>query len=218
MAERMFYFLEATEAEPLCRSCLGEEGGPLLLPRAPPALAPPTPVKPTFAAPEPAPPSDGLEVVLLDAIRFFISEELRRSGLTIARLPSDEARVGAARDLHAETQRLLQADRIREALESLRDLRTTVHTVETSGVGGDEPTAGSSEESTIEELYDRVVFRARVLSAQSRADVDANLDALAWLDRIEHATGTESGNRVASESIEELLQVPRPGPRRGSRT
>ncbi len=210
VAERMFYFIEATEIEPLCRSCIGQEATPLQVPRGAPALLLPSPVTRPLAEPNPAPPPDVFEGVLLDAIRFFLSEELRRSGLSLARMPPDEARVRAARDLHNETEWLLQIDRIREAVESLRDLRTIVHSLESSGAGGDGTALGASEDPTIEELYDRVLRRASVLSARLRADVDANLDSLGLLDRTEPATGPLAGGEIPpdSETTEQLPEVP----------
>lgn len=216
----MFYFLEATEAEPVCRACLGQEAAPPHPLNGTPNLLPPSPVHRPPAAPDPAPPSDAFEGVLLDAIRFFLAEELRRSGLTIARMPPEEARVRAARDLHNETQWLLQVDRVREAIESLRDLRTIVHTLENSGAAGGRPVPWSSEDPSIEELYDRVLRRSSVLSARLRADLDANLESLGLLDRVEPAPGAAAGRSVApaSEVTDELPNVPVPVPRRGSRT
>ncbi len=192
VAERMFYFLEATETEPLCRVCLGQEASPVRVAHGAPRPVPPRSAERTLVVPEDSPPAATFEGVLLDTIRFFLAEELRRSGLTIARLPADGAQVRAARDLHNETEWLLQSDRVREAIESLRDLRTLVHLLETSETDRPGILPGSRDEPTIEELYDRVLRRASVLSARLRVDLDANSESLGRPEGL--ATGAAAGN------------------------
>lgn len=218
MAERMFYFLEATEAEPLCRACLGQEAPPVLVPRKAPRPAPPLPAEPQLVLPDDPPASAAFEGVLLDAIRFFLAEELRRCGLTIARMPPDESRVRAARDLHNETEWLLQLDRVREAMESLRDLRTIVYALETSEMAGHGSVPRSPDEPTIEELYDRVLRRASVLSARLRADLESNWDSLGGPGALPGSAVTEKATVDVLEPPSELAEVPVRVPRRCPRT
>ncbi len=168
VAERMFYFLEAVDAPTHCRACLGQVVRAAALPGEAPVS--------TALAVVPPPLAEGVteeglfEGLFLDSIRDLLSEELRRSGVALEGFRPQDPRIRAARDLHNEARWLLEVDRLREAVQSVRELRSLLTALGEHGAAvAPDPTA--AVDPTVDELYERVLHRASVLSARLHSDL-----------------------------------------------
>lgn len=173
VAERMFYFLEAIDAYPLCRPCLvqASRSGPLPFLSAVPA----GPMSPADRAPSlPSTRTLPSESPVDTAIRIYLREELERAKLTLAHLPETDPGAQPIRGLFQEAYQQLSADRLLDAIITVRDLREIMIDFESSSrtapaVPGPAPTASPPEP------VDEATKRARELAAHtSPPSGDAN--------------------------------------------
>ena len=156
----MFYFLEGAEARPICRACLA---------RLEPAAGESAddwsdfesfglraPASETSSG-EPALESRGLT----RAVRSLLIEEIDRIDLAIDRLAEKDPDLPFLRSIYEELRCAMSANQLAEALVSLRDLRRIL-TAKNLGPSRGSLTAPWDE--SVEELFDRVMARARAMS------------------------------------------------------
>ncbi len=172
----MFYFLEGAEARPICRACLAHlepAGGEnsddwsdfeSLGIRA---------AADERVSGEPTPESRGLP----SAVRSLLIEEIDRIDLAIDRIAEKDSDLPFIRSLYEELRGAMSANQLAEALVSLRDLRRIL-TAKNLGPSRGSLTAPWDE--SVDELFDRVMARARAMSrkAASSAEPVEDLDSL----------------------------------------
>ena len=161
VAERMFYFLEAIDAPPLCRPCLVQASRSQPSPLPPLARGGPADRAPTLSSSRPLPSESPVDT----AIRIYLREELERAKLTLLHVPETDPRAQAIRGLYQDAFQQLSSDRLLDAIITVRDLRETIAVAESPGaaipaVPGTPPAAptGPTLEST-----DAAAKRAREL-------------------------------------------------------
>jgi len=167
VAERMFYFLEALDAPPLCRPCLVQStrSQPSPLPAAP-RLGVSGPIAPTPAvsAGRTLPSESPVDT----AIRIYLREELERAKLTLAHLPDTYTGVQSVRGLYQDAYQQLSTDRLLDAIITVRDLREAIAVLEVTAapVGPATPLSPPTPAPPTEPV-DAAVKRARELASQS---------------------------------------------------
>jgi hypothetical protein len=165
VAERMFYFLEGTDAVPRCRSCLSrQELRQGLTAPSPRTLRPPA----EDGARVQAPPGAARRAGLNEMVRTYIREELERIDSTLTRLGDGGAEVPVVRSLQEEALRELSDDRLPEAILWLGEIRHKLEGLDAPPERVAAPTPSPWDES-VEEMYGRVSSRAKVLAVRRRA-------------------------------------------------
>ena len=156
VGERMFYFLEGGGSVPVCRSCLArqpatcEEDG-----MESPALGPSS---------EPSPDDSGGQdgaPPLAHTVRRFLEDELNRIDLVVDRFPATQPDLPLVRSVQQEAQDHLSHDRLADAIVSMSDLRRILTEIDR---GRQRAPLSAAWEESIEELFDRVITRARAMS------------------------------------------------------
>ena len=167
VAERMFYFLEAIDAPPLCRPCLvaSTRSQPSPLPAAPrPGVSGPTGPAPAVSAGRSLPSESPVDT----AIRIYLREELERAKLTLAHVPDTSSRAQSVRGLYQDAYQQLSTDRLLDAIITVRDLREAIAGLE-GAIAPAGPTVAPSPPTPppAAEPVDATVKRARELASQS---------------------------------------------------
>jgi hypothetical protein len=166
VAERMFYFLEGTDAVPRCRSCLGRQELRREITGAPPApgatAAPLTPRERASAA------GPGGRAGLNEMVRTYIREELDRIDTTLRQVPENDAEVPVVRSLQEEALRELSDDRLPEAILWLGEIRRKLSDLDRDDERPEEPPRADWDES-VDEMYGRVSARAKALRQRRTA-------------------------------------------------
>jgi len=186
----MFYFLEGGGEFPMCRACLAGQptGGPPGV--AGRSVAEHRPMG--FAFPDPGiagrstSGSDGV----LDVVRSFLEEEFDRVDVALGRVPETHPDLPLAQNLEDEARRQLSRGQLVEAVGSLRDVRRMLPSLERGRKYS--PLTAPWDES-VEEMFDRVLARARAMSRRPEltAEEEGSMAATS-MPRQGHATGASS--------------------------
>ncbi len=110
-------------------------------------------------------------MLLHEAIPNSLEEELQRHAVTLDRFPEEHVPSAVARRLHVEASRHLRKGRLPEAVQSVRELRRQIETIEhEDDQATPAPLSPSSEglRETEAETLDRLLKKARTLAARVR--------------------------------------------------
>lgn len=121
-------------------------------------------------------------MLLHEAIPSSLEAELARHEATLNRFPEDHAPSAIARRLQLEAARHLKKGRLSEAVQSVRDLRQELAELERQAAAKPAVTApvAAVREETEDEMFDRLLKKARALAARVRTlppDSDTARDA-----------------------------------------
>jgi hypothetical protein len=111
-------------------------------------------------------------MLLHDTIPSSLEDELQRHAVTLDRFPEEHVPSAVARRLHVEASRHLKKGRLPEAVQSVRELRLQIESIERddglSGVSvATSPSIDEARETEAETL-DRLLKKARTLAARVR--------------------------------------------------
>ncbi len=108
-------------------------------------------------------------MLLHEAIPTSLEEELARHAARLDQFPEEHIPSAVARRLHLDATRHLKKGRLPEAVQSVRDLRHAVETMEKEEVPRPaEPTPAQTARETEGEMLDRLLKKARTLAARVR--------------------------------------------------
>jgi hypothetical protein len=110
-------------------------------------------------------------MLLHEAIPSSLEEELQRHAVTLDRFPEEHVPSAVARRLHVEASRHLKKGRLPEAVQSVRELRNQIESIERdefSGVSTATPPTTDEARETEAEALDRLLKKARTLAARVR--------------------------------------------------
>jgi hypothetical protein len=110
-------------------------------------------------------------MLLHEAIPASLEDELQRHAVTLDRFPEEHVPSAVARRLHVEASRHLRKGRLPEAVQSVRELRRQIETIEQEEAQGGPPSAPPPVEESREteaETLDRLLKKARTLAARVR--------------------------------------------------
>jgi len=156
VGERMFYFLEGAGSTPTCRACLARRQADGDLPEEEAlALGPLSELEARYGKG-----TEGWRA-LAHAVRAFLEDEMDRIDVVVDRLPEDHPDLALVRSVQHEAQGHLSRNRLAEAIVSMSDLRRILTEIDR---GHQRVPLTSPWDESIEELFDRVITRARAMS------------------------------------------------------
>ena len=127
---------------------------------------------------------------LLDVVRTFLEEEFDRIDVALGRVPETHPDLPLAQNLEDEARRELARGQLVEAVGSLRDVRRMLPSLER---GRKVPPLTAPWDESVEEMFDRVLARARAMTrlTEPTAEEEGSM-AAASIPRRGDATGASS--------------------------
>jgi hypothetical protein len=165
----MFYFLEGAGTPPTCRACLvrRQSAGDLETGEAL-ALSSLNELDSRYGAGK-----DGAKT-LAHAVRTFLQDELDRIDIAVDHLAENHPDLPLIRSVQHDAQEHLSHDRLAEAIVSMSDLRRILTEIDR---GRHRVPLSSPWDESIEELFDRVVARARAMARRDPLLLEGNGEA-----------------------------------------